>query len=82
MKRSLALATLSLLGSGHAFVAPSSNSAQRSLELQASNLQEESDRRAFLGTAFGIGVSTMVSFNSPAFAAKLSQEDIDKQNSK
>lgn len=80
MKRSLALATLSLLGTGHAFVASSSgNNKQRSLELQATSM-EESDRRGFLGTAFGIGVSTMVSFQSPAFAAKLSQEDIDKQN--
>ncbi len=86
MKRSLALATLSLLASGHAFVAPS-GSKNGSLELQASNGNnsnhynlEGSDRRGFLGTAFGIGFSTMVSFNTPAFAAKLSQDDIDKQN--
>ncbi len=80
MKRSLALVTLTILRAGHSFVLPSGNDAAQRLELQVDGNTEE-DRRGFLSTAIGIGVSTgILSFNTPAFAAKMSQEDVDKQN--
>ena len=83
MKSSLTVVTLALLRTGQSFVVPSQNNGAQQLELWSSAFDgEETGRRGFMGTAFGIGVSAtsgILSFNTPAFAA-MSQEDIDKTN--
>lgn len=86
MKRSLTLVTLTLLKTGHSFVLPGQNNGVQQLGLQSDencNAIEETSRRGFLGTAFGAGVavtSGVLSFNAPAFAAAMSQDEIDKTN--
>ena len=86
MKRSLTLVTLTLLKTGHSFIVPGQNNGVQQLRLQSDddcNAVEETGRRGFLGTAFGAGVaatSGVLSFNSPAFAAAMSQEEIDRTN--
>jgi len=88
MLKPLMLVILTLLTGGKAFILPTRNYAVSRLQSQidgkndAVYVGEESSRRGFIGTAFGLSVSTtgaILSFTPPAFASS-NQEEVDKEN--
>jgi len=89
MWRSFILVIFTLLTIGNGFTLLNHNNVVSRLQLQIDDnnndsvfVGEETCRRGFIGTAFGIGVSTtgaILSFSSPAFADS-KQEETDKVN--